>query len=749
MRRLLGPNHRGAVLAATVAATVAGLTSCRSVPRAAPVVVPPSFSADVVVPGQGGPPIRIGIVTDAAKVSIGADSGIAVWIGAPGSANPRRVALAVATLRRSGSSASGGSVFRAQVASLGDETAAKQAAERARDGAGVPPTTTWNRETGTYQVRLGAFKTRDEALALARRLGDKGFPGAFVVEETSVAAGATLKLLETGEDFAFATIVPETAGQSITVDSVPYRGILEVRPGDGDNLTVVNVLDMEDYLRGVVPNELSPQAFPQIEALKAQAIAARTYALRNRGQFQAKGYDLCATPTCQVYRGRSTEHALSDQAVASTRGQVARYHGEPINALYTSTCGGHTEDGANMFEGTPTPYLKGVACLPERAATAEVRTSASTRAVGDEDGLNRDVALLVSLDVMDAKVYTPGSLKGNASDGDVRDWTARLLTALRRKGCDSPVEGGVNRRGAAFEHLVASLCWTERGERLLAPGDADYLLQVDDARSLASDGQRLAAAVLIQEGVLSPFPDNTLRAGDPLTRSQAVGLLARLAEKAAAPAFVHAELQSLGDGELRIRRGAEAETLQLDPAVRLFRSLDGVRVAASEVSLTAGDKIHLVAQAGRITFLEADQSRMGPSADRTSRYFRWEVRLTPAEVEKAIGRYGSVGRVRDIAAVRQGVSGRVVEMAVTGSEGKLTLTGLKIRWALGLRENLFVIERERNDKGEIARFVFTGKGWGHGVGLCQVGAFGMAQSGATYAQILQHYYTDITLDRAY
>ena len=73
----------------------------------------------------------------------------------------------------------------------------------------------------------------------------------------------------------------------------------------------------------MVPNELSPAAFPEIEALKAQAVAARTYALRNKGEYLFKGYDLCATAACQVYRGRSTEHPLTDQAVAETRGLVA------------------------------------------------------------------------------------------------------------------------------------------------------------------------------------------------------------------------------------------------------------------------------------------------------------------------------------------------------------------------------------------------------------------------------------------
>ena len=103
----------------------------------------------------------------------------------------------------------------------------------------------------------------------------------------------------------------------------------------------------------------------------------------------------------------------------------------------------------------------------------------------------------------------------------------------------------------------------------------------------------------------------------------------------------------------------------------------------------------------------------------------------------------------DLLPRRLGISGRVVELAVTGTGGELLLKGLQVRWGLGLRENLFVVDRERDAAGAVERFVFTGKGWGHGVGLCQVGAFGMAQSGSTYEQILQHYYTGVGLERAY
>jgi stage II sporulation protein D len=90
-----------------------------------------------------------------------------------------------------------------------------------------------------------------------------------------------------------------------------------------------------------------------------------------------------------------------------------------------------------------------------------------------------------------------------------------------------------------------------------------------------------------------------------------------------------------------------------------------------------------------------------------------------------------------------------VALDVVGDSGELSLKGLRVRWGLGLRENLFVIDRERDEAGNVVRFVFTGKGWGHGVGLCQVGAYGLARAGASSEAILKHYYTDVTLASAY
>jgi len=721
-----------------LAAEVAFVVNCRTAWHAGPSL-PSGPAISLAVPA---PALRVGILTEAAKASLAADAGVFVVIPA-GSPTGRVVPLPRATFL--GVSVPGPLArFRVQVASLTDEAAAREISERARAQARMPSTIAWNREARKYQVRVGEFQSRDEARSVADRLARSGFEGAWAAEESPAGR---MRLLETGETVPSASIVPRMRGEDLSVDGAVYRGVMEVRAGGGGTLTVINTVNIEDYLKGVVPNELSPSAFPQIEALKAQAVAARTYALRNRGQFEDRGFDICATPSCQVYRGRSTEDPLSSRAVDETRGLAASFAGKWINAFYTSTCGGHTEDGDNVFEGEAYPYLRGVACAPERSAWARVRTLASPAPVSEEEGLNRDVALLGAMGILDPHT-TSKALDGSATETELSSWVRGLLRAIQRKGCVVKPEGPLTRRGTFLRYLVGSLCWDER-ERLLAPEDPDYLLQVEDKQDLAGEGERLAVALLFHEGILSPFPDNTLRPRARITRAQAVGVLSRTLAKAGAPDLRTGEFGGAGQGEITLRSGSLVESYPLEPTVRLFRAMEGSRAAVSELTMAAGEKVSFVLKAGRVTFLEAEQSRLGASADHTSRYYRWEVRLTPEEVAKSVARYGSVGPVRDVVPRRLGVSGRVVELAVMGRDDEMLLRGLKIRWALGLRENLFVVDRQLDAKGDVQRFVFTGKGWGHGVGLCQVGAFGMAQAGATFENILKHYYSHIGIEKAY
>ena len=170
-----------------------------------------------------------------------------------------------------------------------------------------------------------------------------------------------------GETAKFSSLKPVAFGSfnernvPVKLNGKSYRGKIEVFVNSRGSLTVVNVVPLEEYLLGVVPSELS---LPQLEAQKAQAVAARTYAIANVNGFATQGFDLLPTIRSQVYKGVSAETGMGTQAVMQTKGIVATYNGKPINALYTSTCGGRTENSENIFEFNE-PYLRGVECSLE------------------------------------------------------------------------------------------------------------------------------------------------------------------------------------------------------------------------------------------------------------------------------------------------------------------------------------------------------------------------------------------------
>jgi stage II sporulation protein D len=146
----------------------------------------------------------------------------------------------------------------------------------------------------------------------------------------------------------------------ISINGVTYRSRGEARVNGSGTLAGINELPVEDYLYGVVPRELGPIAFPEVEAQKAQAIAARTFAIAGFGRRGSDGYDLRATTSDQVYGGYAAEHPISTAAVDDTKGLVAAYNGQLIAALYHSTSGGHTADNDEAFSGVPAVYLRGV-----------------------------------------------------------------------------------------------------------------------------------------------------------------------------------------------------------------------------------------------------------------------------------------------------------------------------------------------------------------------------------------------------
>lgn len=135
-----------------------------------------------------------------------------------------------------------------------------------------------------------------------------------------------------------------------------YRGILIIQ-NKNKKLTVINDIELEDYIRGVVPSEMPPSW--ELEALKAQAVAARSYALANLGKRAKFGYDLKDTPEDQAYGGASAETERTNKAVQSTQGLVLTYNMKVVPAYYTASAGGKTVNAAAVW-GNDLPFIRSV-----------------------------------------------------------------------------------------------------------------------------------------------------------------------------------------------------------------------------------------------------------------------------------------------------------------------------------------------------------------------------------------------------
>jgi stage II sporulation protein D len=233
----------------------------------------------------------------------------------------------------------------------------------------------------SYDEILGHFYTDTELgttdpdetvrVLLQSRSGSASFSGADRAGSRNVApdrtyfvrrrGGTQVDLLSSrGKRIAAFSAPLEVSGPDGVVrlgGSGSYRGALEFRPGTFGGVNAINAVSLEDYVAGVISRE-SPASWP-LEALKAQAVAARTYAITSSKA--GAGFDHYPDTRSQVYGGVAAETASTDDAVAETRGQVVTYEGEPVTTYFFSTSGGRTEDVENTSLGDePLPWLKSV-----------------------------------------------------------------------------------------------------------------------------------------------------------------------------------------------------------------------------------------------------------------------------------------------------------------------------------------------------------------------------------------------------
>lgn len=171
----------------------------------------------------------------------------------------------------------------------------------------------------------------------------------------SLASSISVLNLDGHPQYREIRVDPPNDESYLTLNKKPYRGSLYMVT-QGSGFDVRNVVSLEQYLYSVVPSEM-PASWP-LDALKSQAVAARTFALVHLGGGHKRGYDLTATTASQVYQGVKAEHPRSTQAVNETRGQIVTFQGNPIEAYFHSTSGGQTEFGGDLWANRP--YLKPV-----------------------------------------------------------------------------------------------------------------------------------------------------------------------------------------------------------------------------------------------------------------------------------------------------------------------------------------------------------------------------------------------------
>lgn len=319
----------------------------------------------------------------------------------------------------------------------------------------------------------------DEAVSLsagARRLA------VLPARATATIAVGPRGLLLNAQPLGAEMVTLRTAPAAfLAVDGRPFRGELEIRRGANGGLLAINILDLEDYLQGVVREEV-PVTWP-LEALKAQAVVARTYAVYQMRQGAGAPFHLRATVMSQVYGGLGREDSRATWAVLETRGLVLMLRGQVIASFYHACSGGQTEDGDQVF-GPEFVYLVGQPdefsgeCPHDRWAdllpAAEVRRA--LQSAGFAVGQIRDIEPLDR-----TRTGRVGRLR-IVHTGGVLEMEAkrfRLIVGpevVRSTLFDVSVERGlVTFTGRGWGHGVGMSQWGGRGMAERAYGFADIL----------------------------------------------------------------------------------------------------------------------------------------------------------------------------------------------------------------------------------------------------------------------------------
>ena len=272
----------------------------------------------------------------------------------------------------------------------------------------------------------------------------------------------------------------------------------------------------------------------------------------------------------------------------------------------------------------------------------------------------------------------------------------------------------------------------------MAREDVPYLLR--DAPSGWTDEDRMRAAYLRKSDLLGGA------LGAEPSAAEQERLLLALAERFQVLRREVVSFLSVEGANLAVRAGKEDRVDRLTGSLATFRRV-GSEVSAGALALVAGDQLTLFWRGATLVGVLQDIDLQGVAFDRSSKYSSWTRFRSDAQLATLVQqRFPGMG-FSTLEVLTRGASGRVSKLKILGSEGtNVVVEGLPIRWTLDVPDTLFTAKRLEPPQGE-SGWLFTGRGWGHGVGMCQVGAYGMAQRGHDYRDILKHYFRGVEIGR--
>lgn len=678
------------------------------------------------------PKIRVGLLSDQSTVTFPRTADGYYLVTSTGPSMIKRgftvtAPLANATVR-----------YAVQVSAISDLGSANTLAEKIRTESGLRVDTVFDPASGTYKVLAGDFATSEEAtparaqltdrgygrdMLVVRRPSDEKFENQFAIQDDEgdrhTVAGQTLM------------IFPVTA-ETITLDKQPYRTAARLFINPRGLLNVINELNMEDYLLGVVPAEMGPSIYDEVEALKAQAVAARTYAFRNLRQFESEGFDICPGPACQAYKGFAAEHELSTRAVRETAGLILTHHGQPVDALYTSTCGGETSDVATMFPGRSEPYLRRAKCVEMEMTNLEGRADSG----------------LLTEQQLNARLFAAlANLPESSSAWSAREVSAATIAAMTLAGLQTMTRQlpSSSRRGDVLRYLDSMLDLSRKARALTMPEDRQYWFPQTEERE---DLPHLAASFLIKYGINPAQYIDRVKLSEPMPREELYALLGAWVREHNVMQDAEGKILSVDGRKVTLKQKGETSSHTLPAGIPIFRRLVDRMQEYKSVPVMIGDRMTVLLSPNKTPIAAVVHANYdGASFDRTSNFANWTRSYRATELVPVINRRNPIRELVDIKPLVIDASKRVAELEVTAEGGRtFVLRGLPVRWSLNIPDNLFVHEKTKDADG-MDRYTFYGKGWGHGTGMCQVGSYGMAFRGWTFDRILKHFYTGVEVTR--